>query len=173
MGEEIAAALTTEGLEDMSAHFLLCRHSWFQDGRAWRMVRAGREVMSRTDYILGTDCCLFWNVSVRDPRHNSDHYLVLECLHSAPLRENSKFLSRRKRLPLRPPTTPTTEDGLFMVLRRSVLKQKARDARKNRVDLRDHVENRRQESLQAPGPREGQVHYLEVWPRHRLKLERT
>ena len=71
------------------------------------MIRVGREVRSRTDYILGTDFRLFWNVSVQDPRHNSDHCLVLGCLQSAPLREHSKYLRRRKRLPLRPPTTPT------------------------------------------------------------------
>ena len=40
-GEEIVAALTTEGLEDMSAHFLPRRHSWCWDGRAWSMVREG------------------------------------------------------------------------------------------------------------------------------------
>ena len=30
----------------------------------------GREVRSRTNYILGTDLRIFGNVSVRDPRHN-------------------------------------------------------------------------------------------------------
>ena len=50
------------------------------------MVRVGMEVRSCTYYILGTDRCLFWNISIRDPRHNSDHYLVLGCLRSAPLR---------------------------------------------------------------------------------------
>ena len=95
------------------------------------MVREGREVMARTDYILGTDRRLFWNVSVRDPRHNLDQYLVRGCLLSAPLREHSDYLGRRKRPLLRPPTTPTREDGLFASLRRAVLKPKARDARKN------------------------------------------
>ena len=37
------------------------------------MVRLGREVRSWTDYILGTDNFLFRNMSVWDPRHNSDH----------------------------------------------------------------------------------------------------
>ena len=50
------------------------------------MVRLGREVQSRTDYILGKYCCLFRNVAVWDPQHNSDHYLVLGCIRSAPLR---------------------------------------------------------------------------------------
>ena len=50
----------------------------------WGMLRKGQEVRSRTDYILGTDRRLFRNVTVRDPRHNSDHYMVLGCLPSAP-----------------------------------------------------------------------------------------
>ena len=67
--EEISAALTTAGLEDISEHFLPRRCPWCRDGRMWSMVWAGRDVRSRTDYILGTDRRLFWNVSVRDPRH--------------------------------------------------------------------------------------------------------
>ena len=41
------------------------------------MVREGRVIRSRTDYLLGTDRSLFRNVAVRDPRHNSDHYMVV------------------------------------------------------------------------------------------------
>ena len=102
-GEEIAATLATEGLDDMSAHFLPCQRSWFWDGMMWSMIWEGREVRSRIDYILGTDRRLFWNVSVRDPRHNSDHYIVLGCLRSAPLMEQSTYLRGRKCPPLRPP----------------------------------------------------------------------
>ena len=61
-GEDIAAALATEGLRDMLAHFLLLRRLWCQDGRTWSIIRAGREVRFWTDYILGTDRRLFWNV---------------------------------------------------------------------------------------------------------------
>ena len=85
-GEDIAAAMATEGLEDMSAHFLPQRLSCCRYGRTWSMIREGREVRSWTEYILGTDRRLFVNVSVRDPRHNSDHYIVLGCLHSASLK---------------------------------------------------------------------------------------
>ena len=74
------------------------------------MIRVGREVRYRTDYILGTDFHLFWNVSVQDPRHNSDHYMVLGCLCITPLRKHSRYLGGHKRLPLRPPTTTTRED---------------------------------------------------------------
>ena len=45
---------------------------------------------SRTDYIMGMDRRIFWNVYVRDPRHNSDHYMFMGCLCSAPLREHSR-----------------------------------------------------------------------------------
>ena len=58
-GKEIAGALTTKGLEEMLAHLLPHRRPWCRDGRTRRMVWAGREVRSRTDYILGTDRRLF------------------------------------------------------------------------------------------------------------------
>ena len=94
------------------------------------MVQAGREVRSQTDYILGTDFCLFRNVTVRDPWRNSDHYLVLGCLHSPPLMGILRVLGRSKQLPLRPPTTQTREDGFFADLHRTVLNPKTREARK-------------------------------------------
>ena len=52
----------------------------------WIMVGMVREVRSRTDYILDTDGHIIRNVSVRDPMHNLDHYLILGCLHSVNLR---------------------------------------------------------------------------------------
>ena len=64
------------------------------------MIREGKVVRSRTDYILGTDHRLFWNMSVRDPRHNTDHNMVLGCLCSAHEREHTKYLTGRNRLPL-------------------------------------------------------------------------
>ena len=87
---EIAAALTEEGLKYMAAHFLPSQHKWIKLRRTWNMVREGEVVRSRTDYILGTDLRLFWNVSIRDPRHNTNHYMVLGCLRSAPKREHTK-----------------------------------------------------------------------------------
>ena len=66
--EDIATELVTAGLEDMAWHFLPQEKRWCPDRRTWGMLRKGREVRSRTDYILGTDRCLFGNVSVWDPR---------------------------------------------------------------------------------------------------------
>ena len=37
-GEDIAAALATEVLEDMSEHFLPRRRYWYLDGRTWSML---------------------------------------------------------------------------------------------------------------------------------------
>ena len=91
----------------------------------------GREVRSRTDYILRTDRRLFRNVAVRYPLNNSDHYLVLGCLCSAPLRDHTKFLGRRTRIPLQHLTTLTREDGLFAALRRDIPKHKYQEAREN------------------------------------------
>ena len=58
-GEEIVLVLATEGLEDISAHFFLRRRSCCWDTRTCITVQVGREVISRTDYILGTYLRLF------------------------------------------------------------------------------------------------------------------
>ena len=95
------------------------------------MVREGKFVRSRTDYILGTDRSLYRNVSVRDPQHNSNHFIGVGCLRSAPVREHAKYLTGRKKLPLQPPTEPTREDGIFAALRKAVPKPHARERRTN------------------------------------------
>ena len=41
------------------------------------MRRGGKAVRSTTDYVLATDRGLFKNEAVRDPRHNSDHHMVM------------------------------------------------------------------------------------------------
>ena len=129
--EDIATELATAGLEDMARHFLIWEKRWCQDRRTWEMLRKGREVRSQTDYILGTECCLFRNVTVWDPRHNSDHYMVLGCLPSAPLTKTKRYLGGRKRWPVRPPVKPTKTDELFVDLWRAILRAKPREARRN------------------------------------------
>ena len=76
-GTEIAAAMTAEGLEDMMAHFLPRKRRWGRERQTWSMVREVKVVRSRTDCLLGTDRSLFRNVSVQDPRHNTDHFMVV------------------------------------------------------------------------------------------------
>ena len=48
-GEDIASALATEGLEDILAHFLPLRSSWYRYRRAWSMIWVGSKVWSRKD----------------------------------------------------------------------------------------------------------------------------
>ena len=95
------------------------------------MVRLGMEVRYQTDYILGMYHILFRNVPVWEPRHNSDYYMILGCLHSATLREHKKYLGRRTRIPLWHPTTPTSVERLVAALWRAIPKQKTREAQKN------------------------------------------
>ena len=95
------------------------------------MRRKGQVVRSWTNYILGTDRRLFKNVSVQDPQHISDHYMVLGCLTSAPLSETKRYLGGRKWWPVRPPIEPSRPDTLFAALRRAVPRPKPREARRN------------------------------------------
>ena len=60
----------------------------------------------KTDYILGIDYCMIQNVTVRNERHNTDHYLVMGCLHGAVPSGHSHYLGKRKSFPLKPPKTP-------------------------------------------------------------------
>ena len=80
------------------------------------MRRRGWEVRSRTNYILGTDCRLLQNVAVRDARHNTDHYLVLDCLHEAAPTVHSCHLRKRTCFPIKPPTTLDRVNRLFAEL---------------------------------------------------------
>ena len=63
-GTEIAAATKEAGAEDMTTQFIPRKRRWGREGWTWSMVREGKVVRSRTDYLLGTDICLFRNVSV-------------------------------------------------------------------------------------------------------------
>ena len=101
------------------------------------MVREGKVVRSRLEYILGIYRSLFWNVSVRDPRHTTDHYMLLGCLRSATEMEHARYLLGSKQLPLHPPAEPTREDGIFAALRRAVLKPHVMERRNNGWILED------------------------------------
>ena len=90
------------------------------------MTHLGREVRSQMDFILGTERRLFRKVSVRDPRKNSERYRILGCLLSATLRKHTKYLEQCMPLPLRTLTTLAREGGFLAVIRRLILKPKAR-----------------------------------------------
>ena len=94
-------------------------------------VRMGKGAWSRTYYTLRKDCHLFRNVSVQEPRHNSDHYFILGFLGSTTLREHVNYLGWCTQILLCPLTTLTIEDGLFGALHWALSKPKAREARNN------------------------------------------
>ena len=71
-------------------------------------------------------------MSVRDPRHKTDHYMVLGCLRSSPEKEHAKYIRGRKKLPLQPPTNPMREDSIFAALQRDVPKTHVRERRMNK-----------------------------------------
>ena len=66
-------------------------------------------VQSRTDYILGTDRRLFQNVAVRDPRHNTDQYMVLGCLPGAPLAKTKRYQGGTETIACGPALCGSTE----------------------------------------------------------------
>ena len=115
----------------MTAHLLPRRRRWGRERRMWSMVQEGKVARSRTDYLLGTDISLFSNVSVRDPQHNNDHFMVVGCLRSAPERKHTRYIVGRRKSPLRPPIEPTREDRIFAALRRAVPKPHGRNRHKN------------------------------------------
>ena len=121
-GLEIVAAMKEVGVEDMAAHFFPRKRPWGRERQTWSMVREGRAVRSRTDYLLGTDRSLFRNVAVRDPRHNSDQFMVVGHLRSATARDHARYIKGRRKMLLKPPTEPTREDELFGALWRAVPK---------------------------------------------------
>ena len=88
-------------------------------------------VRYRTDYLMGTDRILFRNVSVRNPRHNNEHFMVVGCLRSALARDHARYIKGRRKMPHKPPTEPTREDGIFEALWRAVPKPHEPEKHKN------------------------------------------
>ena len=130
-GAEISAALTEAGFEDMATHFLPRKRRWGRERRTWAMVRGGKAVRSRTDYILGIDRRLFTNVAVRDPRYNSDHYMVMGLLRGGTAKAHENYVAGRRKVPMQLQRRPTREDELFGDLRRAVLKPQPREQHQN------------------------------------------
>ena len=97
------------------------------------MMRQGRLVRSRTDYILGFDRQIFQNVAIWDRRHNSNHFMVVGSLSGASLREHYNCLGSRTLLTLCLPghQTRTWLDNLFAELRSDVTKRYKRSADHN------------------------------------------
>ena len=118
--ERIVSAMEEEGLEDMRVHFLPLHTLWLKDGHTGAMHRGGREVRSRTNYILSIDSRLFQNVAIQDARHNTDHFLVLGCLRGTTPAVHLHYRWRCTRFPIRPPENPDRVDCMFAKLWRAI-----------------------------------------------------
>ena len=70
---------------------------------------------------------MFLNVAVQDHRHNSNHYMVLGCLHGITLREYQLYFGLCMRLPLYLPKQLSREYSLFSSLRKVVPNTSARE----------------------------------------------
>ena len=57
--------------------------------------------------------------------------MVVGCLRSALERVHARYIKGRRKMPLRPPTEPTREDGIFEALQRAVPKPHEREKHKN------------------------------------------
>ena len=88
----ITVSLSMAGLEDISGKFLQRHKPCFRDYRTWSMLHRGRDVHSQTHYILGIGHRLLQNVAVWDARHNTDHCLLMGCLHVAASALHSQYL---------------------------------------------------------------------------------
>ena len=91
------------------------------------MICGGQEVCSHINYILGTDLHLFQNMAFQDAWHNTDHYLVLECLRRAAPAKHLRYLMNRKRFPLKPQKTLGGVYRLFAELRGDIPKPPRRE----------------------------------------------
>ena len=69
--------MTMERLEYKESHYLPCQKPLKRDDWMWSILHCGKKVWSQTNYILITDQHMFQNVDVQNPRHNTDHYLVI------------------------------------------------------------------------------------------------
>ena len=77
-------------------------------------------MLSRIDYILGTDSRLFQKVAVRYARHNTYHYLVFGCLRRIASAAHYLYLGRCTCFPIRPPATPDRIDRIFAKIRQAI-----------------------------------------------------
>ena len=81
-----------------------------------------QEVRSWTKYIICTDSRLFQNAVIKGAWHNTDHYLVLGCLHRARPVAHLRYLGKCTYLPIRPPAPLDKADRMFAKLRGSIPK---------------------------------------------------
>ena len=100
--ESIFAVIVKSGLEDMAAHFLPLHLPWIRDVRTCIVLCCRQGVQSWTNCILRTEHRPFQKISVQEPRHNMDSYLILGFLLGATLKGNQLYLGNHVCILLHP-----------------------------------------------------------------------
>ena len=92
-GEKLAL-LASLGLKDLNQHF--CQRRGIGDW-TWSMLREGRRLFRRCDYILTTDPTEFRTLRIKNPRFDSDHRMLLGILRSGSTRQHKRYVNSRSR----------------------------------------------------------------------------
>ena len=95
---------------------------------------------------------LFQNVSVRDPRHNTDHYIILGCLPGAPLAATQRYLGGTEAMADEATGGTLADKHAICGSTESRTKTNTAGSETKRLDLGGNVATHRRESLHAPGP---------------------
>ena len=95
-GEKVAFVASL-GLKDLNQHFRQRRGigDW-----TWSMLREGRRLYRRCDYILTTDTTDFRTLRIKNPRFDSDHRMLLGVLKSGSTRQHKHYVNSRSRYSL-------------------------------------------------------------------------
>ena len=75
--EYLAMELVDRGLVNMTKHFMPKRRYRGAGRWIWSTHREGSYVTGRGYYILSTERCNFNNTGLREPRHGTDHRMIL------------------------------------------------------------------------------------------------
>ena len=89
--EDLAMVLVDKGLVNMTDHFMPKRRCSGAGSWTWRIHREGRQVTGRGNYILSTDRRNFTNTGMREPRHGTDHRMILAVIRGEGALRNSCY----------------------------------------------------------------------------------
>ena len=100
--EELSTATTNHDLEDQTKKFIPWQCYRGEEGWTWNMRREGRTITDREDYILGSYHRDFCNISTREPRVSTYHWIVLVELRGYKEKWNHMHHRGENDVPLQP-----------------------------------------------------------------------
>ena len=128
---EILDVLMNYGLINLAKHFSQ-RKRW-RAGWTWYQKTVDGPRTAVCDYILANDRRIVWNYSLRQPRFDSDHLMLVIRIRTGNVQRHKAYLKARKRFPLPPVKQPLTlADSLLLELKKFVPKPTRDEKRKYR-----------------------------------------